>query len=465
MISQADFFKTLVSKNSSDESILTAASTPNCKPTKILEKLTEAERFGPALEVSMKYGLDPSSIWKTWAIRCLKNRNFQAAREKFRHCFTRSRPHSGRTSGATSALLAEILNQLSRMPEYKIPLREEVELIKKRKLSEKKSEQSNDKRIAAAGIEGKPTIYEECLYYLREYGTATDYVRFFVKHSLWHNVVQTLIDKKSHINKDKFFINDVFSYSMTVGQLDILLDSFQKIDPEFKRSSEYFRVIYKFLSSNQRPNVLYCIQSIIKDHVAAANTQLIHVFLSKPYRNYRDLYARISSLATACEELKAYLKKCETNPNSSPLNPMEDWFFEEILPDEARELVAKIELQNVITKNFFINEVSGCVNNINLAMIDSEVTWATSNEISDMHLVLKEQIEKLKGESNEYTKTRFKSGDTSPITLFDKDQNRITFLAALVLVYFDPTCSTYFSKTGLVLANQLIRVSTFQHLH
>lgn len=455
MISQAEFFKTLVSKNSTDESILSATAASNCKPTKLLEKLTEAERFGQALEVSMKYGLDPSSIWKTWAIRCLKNRNFPAAREKFRHCFARSKPHSGRTSGATSALLGEIVNQLAKMPENKLPLREEVELIMKRDLSEKDPDEVDGFRTISRRLESKKTIYSECLYYLKEYGTATDYVRFFVRHSMWDEAMRTLLDKKNHINKEKFFINDVIMHSMMVGQLDLLVSVWHTIDPEFKRSSEYLRATYKFLSNSQRPNILYFIQSTIGDHIAATSTQLQHIFLSKPYRNYRELYNRISSLRMATDELKTYLRKC----SDSSYEDKADLTFAAISTEEAAKQLATFDLQIVITKNFFINEVSGCVNDVNITTHDYDLTWTASIELSDIHSVLMNQIEKLKGERNGQTKTCVKSDDTSPVTLFDKDQDRITFLTALIMIYFDLTCSTYFSKTGLDLADQLIRVS------
>lgn len=443
MISQADIIRTLVNKNCTDESIMSTALSPDCTPPKLLEKFTEAERFDLALDVSMKLGLDVLPLWKTWAMRCLRNRNFQGARDKFRHCFLRLKlPGTGRgTSSAISGLLNDIIDVLTRMEEVKLSLAEEIELIKQRKFSTA-IHNAHDVRTDAGqsdtscNISLKPNMFAECLYYINEYGGVEDHIKFHIRHSLWDQAIKVLLDTKNQINADKFFITEVVLYLISTGRLDNLVSAFIKVDPDINLSFKYFKAIYHFCTIHKRFNLLYYIQMTISDHVAAAKNQIVHFFLKKPTQSYKELNHRLSSLTNAKKNYQDYLNKLEQEeedkslPKTDNKNKLQvnNSLFSRISLDEVKKQMKTIDLQIDITRNFAINEVSGCINGIEIVV----------NDIKD----------KAGGEP-----------DDVPVTLFESSERRKTFLAALVLIYFDLSCSTYFSKSGLDLANELISVS------
>lgn len=457
MISQADIIKTLVNKNCTDESVMSIALSPDCTPPKLLEKLTEAERFDLALDFSMKLGLDVILLWKTWAMRCLRRRNFPEAREKFRRCFSRMRLPGGRISPAQSNLLEDILYELTKMDENQLPLADEVELIKKRRtflVRERQSALLYSHHKAASltrSVISKPTINVECAYYLNEYGTIQDRVKFYVNNSLWQDAIDALLHKSSQVNIDKFFIGEIVRYCTTTGHFGDLVESFLRSDPDIRISAIYFKAIYNFCIRNKKYNLLYYVQSTIGDHVAAASTQINFFFLRKPITSYRELNQRLCNLLNARKNYEDYLENLnvrsrqlpQTNTiNSRQLQQLQLQLqqqqhqqqdlslFSQMLVTEVKRQLKIIDQQVDITRNFAINEVAGSVNGIE---INFDKTGAKEKSNRDV--------------------------DESPVTLFEKSNERKTFLAALVLIYFDPSCSSYFSKNGLDIANQLIDVS------
>lgn len=456
MISQADIIKTLINKNCTDESVMSIALSPDCTPPKLLEKLTEAERFDLALDFSMKLGLDVILLWKTWAMRCLRRRNFPEAREKFRRCFSRMRLPGGRINPAQSNLLEDILAELTKMDEHQLPLADEVELIKKRKTYLVREKQisslygNHHKTSQLRSVISKPTINVECAYYLNEYGTVQDRVKFYVYNSLWQDAVDALLHKSSQVNLDKFFIGEIVRYCTSTGHFGDLVESFFRSDPDIKMSAIYFQAIYNFCLRNRRYNLLYYVQSTIGDFIAAANTQIHFFFLRKPITSYRELNQRLFNLSNARKNYEDYLDKMKVKSKQPPQaigtttsimntrqphqyqrqQQQDPSLFSHMLVTEVKKQLKIIDQQVEITRNFAINEVSGCVNDIEINFDKTDAKEKSNHDV-----------------------------DESPVTIFEKSNGRKTFLAALVLIYFDPSCSSYFSKNGLDLANQLIDVS------
>uniref|UniRef100_A0A6G1SEV1 Zinc finger FYVE domain-containing protein 26 n=1 Tax=Aceria tosichella TaxID=561515 RepID=A0A6G1SEV1_9ACAR len=453
MISQADIIRTLVNQNCTDESIMSTALSPDCTPPKLLEKFTEAERFDLALDVSMKLGWDVLPLWKTWAMRCLKNRNFQGARDKFRHCFQRIRAPNGR-----SKLLCDILRVLSRMEENKPALSDEIELIKQRKgLSGKvgcndddETDHSTGKQTALKMNETKPKIYDECMHYLQEYGNNEQRIQFYVTNQLWEQAIENLFDFRDQINLDRYFINDVISYSSTTGHLDDIIAAFIKQDRGFQKSSKYFEAIYKYYNNNKRYHSLYYVQNAIGDHVAAAENQVNNFFLMKPTTSYKELNQRLTSLISAKQDYQQHLIKLEqSSAKKNPLDGQENQLktnepelFTKLTKEDTETRLRTIDTQIEITRNFAINEVTGCINGIEVVVSDS------SSEL------------KLKSADDDTT-----TNDASPVTLFEQCERRRTFLAALIMVYYDSDCHSYFSDSGIELANRVIAESGLDRLH
>lgn len=452
MISQADIIKTLVNKNCTDEAVMSTVLSKGCTLPKLLEKLTEAERFDIALDLSMKHGLGVVMLWKTWALRCLRNRNFQAAREKFRHCFLRVRQPGNRINPAQSNLLEDILSELTRMEESKLSLAEEIELIKGRASREKTVNNTNVETYIQTNqtVSCKPKIYAECHHYLKEYGSVRDHIKFYTRNFLWRETVEILIENsnKDQPNMDKFFLSEVMQYSTSVGKFGDLTKAFLTVDPYVTSSARYFRLMYDFCLQNRRYNLLYYLQTSIGDYVAAAITQIDFFFLLKPYSSYIELNKRLTNLCLARKNYEEYLEKLEqcktsskvtittTKPAANQINKQQT-LFSSMDKKEVMKKIKMIDLQIDITKNFALNEVSGCINGIELCSSNED------NKLNDKAHKGNKRLDK----------------ETLPVTLFDRREDRKTFLAALVLIYFDLSCSTYFSKNGLDLANKLIEVS------
>lgn len=421
MLTQSEILRTLVNNNCTDESVMSTALSPECTPTKLLEKLTEAERLDIALDISMKLGLDVMPIWRTWAQRCLQNRSFQQAREKYRHCFSRLKQPSGRPNPAQSRLLADILSTLVNLEESRLPLAEEVALIKKGVYV------YNTQSHSTTPVTSKPCIYEECKYYLKEYGSVEDVIEFDILNLLWDEAVTIMLQSINSVNMDKFFLRRVVASVTANGKLKELIDSFLKHDPQILISYPYFKAMYNSCIKNRRFNLLHYIQSYIGDNIAAGNTQIEHFFLRRPAENYKELNQRSSYLKSARKSYQVYLDKIELG-NTDEVSGKGLELFASMTKEQVRERLRIVDSQIDITHNFAINEISGILHGLESDLWD------------------------LDSKSSEHC-------PDIPVNLFDSNHRRRTFLAALVLIYFDISCSSYFSRSGFDLANNLISVS------
>lgn len=402
---------------------MSTALSPDCTPPKLLEKFTEAERFDLALDVSMKLGWDVLPLWKTWAMRCLTNRNFPEARKKFRHCFQTIRSQHGRCS-----LLSDILNVLTRMEESKLPLGEEIELIKQGKSPYRTG--PNDLSEPVKMDRAKPKIFEECLNYLREYGNSAQMVKFYVDNQLWTQAIEIL---ESRPELTRLFISDVLSCLLVTGHLDDFVSSSMQHDPTFEKTGLYFETIYRYCSTQRRHNILYFIQNKIGDYVAAAENQVTNFFLKKPTIGYKELNLRLTNLTSACDNYREHLARMERIREEDSCDVSGPDFFTRLSINETQARLDTLNTQLDITRNFAINEVSGCINGI-------EVVFGAGQVNSNEQLTNDDDDEL----------------DTSPVTLFDRGPRRRTFLAALVMTYYDTNCDTCFSDSGFELANRLI---------
>lgn len=420
MLSQSDILRTLANYSCSDEAVTSMALSSECTPTRLLEKLTEAERLDIALDISMKLGLDVTPLWRTWALRCLQNSSFQQAREKFRHCFMRLKLPSGRSSPAQSMLLGDILSTLTKLEDSPLPLAEQVALIKKGVyIYDVQTQESNP-------VTSKPKIYNECNYYLKEYGNAEDVIEFNVRNLLWDEAVKFMIENASQVNVEKFFLKKILLPVTSRGQLKHLLEAFIRQDHSIALSTKYFKAIYKSCVQSKRYNLLHYIQVLIGDNIAAANTHINFFFFKKPIQSYKEFNQRLTYLKSARKNYQNYLDKLEIG-NVEGVQKRGPELFYHLSKDEVRNKLKLLDWQIDITHNFSVNEVPGTLNGVEIDF------WSSENKKSE--------------------------NDERPVTLFDEDVRRRTFLTALVLIYFDLSCSSYFSKTGFDLARNLMSVS------
>lgn len=457
MISQSDIIKILVQRKCSDESVMSTANSPNCSLTQLIEKLIEAERFDLALDISMKLGLDVTPICKTWAMRCLSARNFTMAREKFRYCFKRLCPQGNRTSIIQTKLVADILDELRKLEEKPMLLVEKVELIKNGNYISNASIGASNPPVIAMNeysssiMASKTSILAECRYYLQEYGNICDLIKFNLQNHLWPELIMSLMDNWDKNSKmDQLFLSEVIPYVNSTGNLGTLLGVIQKCDPKFDKFAIYIKSLYGFCARNRRYHSLYYIQRTIGDLLAAANTQLRYFFLIKPVKNYRELGLRRGSLTKALNDHQNFIQINYHGITGMSRGKLAS-FFTDMSEIDIKSRIVAIQRQIKITENFAFNEVSGCLSQseeLSLMNIDNDNDNDENNDDPGLQV----------GGGPDYMSGQYDSS-RSPVTLFDQSKRRKSYLAALVLIYYDQTCKSYFSRDGLQLANEIIWVN------
>lgn len=328
------------------------------------------------------------------------------------------------------------------MEEHKPPLSEVIELIKQRRgahvIKFTHGEEPNSTSINKKPLkmsETKPKIYEECMHYLQEYGNKEQQIKFYVSNQLWEQAIKMLLDHRDQKSPDKYFISDVISYSSTTGHLDDVVSTFIKHDERFEKSAKYFEALYKYYKTNKRYNTLYYVQNELGDHVAAAENQVINFFLRKPTISYKELNQRLTSLTSARDNYQQHLAKFEQSFANSQeiderLRANQANLFTNLTKDETEARLQLITTQIEITRNFAINEVPGCIHGIEVVVRGDGMN--SNGAIGD------------------------DEDDDSPVTLFESSERRRTFLAALIMIYYDLNCDSYFSDSGIELANRVI---------
>jgi len=334
-------------------------------------------------------------------------------------------PSSGRSAlgSDSSRLLKSILEELVKVEENKAPLKDEIECIKNQDFDSYTKYRSRNKMILE-----RPEIYKECIHYLKEYGTVKDLVTFLSQQFLWKEVVEHLLDNLE-FSQEKFFINEVLLYAASKGNLNGLVTEFLNLDPNIERSKQYFKTIYDYCAKTKRFNLLNYIQYRIGDFVAAAESQINHHFLSSPASSYKTLNRRLPNLIKAIGIYREYLRKLAVKKhNISMKNDLRRKdvvitdLFSEMNHHNVEMRISLIEMQIEITKNFSLSEVSGCM---------SDLGSKSDDELRE-------------------------KADSFPVTLFDRSDRRKTFLAALVLIYYDPECNSYFSDQGVELTRRIV---------
>lgn len=411
MLSQVDVIRTLVNNNCCDKFILSIAFSPDHSPVRLQEKLLEMERFDLALEIAMKFGLDVPAVWRTWAMQCLKNRRFPEAREKFKHCFTRTRQANDQINQTQSKLLSEILSAIVKLEDKQRSLAARIYSIEHGQFSD--SNLPKDLSLPSA----KPAIFAEALYYLDLYGSLEDYVRFFVSNGLWRRTIELLAAEPSSTANEaynKLFFEDVFMKAAAKGSLNELLSEMSTVDPTQNRLWKYKLAVCKYCARKQMHNLLYYMQENMNDHLRAAITQINCFFLKKPIINYRDLNGRLHHLVKARRHCEQYL----SDANQAAANRVRMMNMSE---NDVTRQIKVISTQIDVTQSFSANNVIGCLNGIELE--DSTTDDPSQATDSLDH----------------------------PVTLFDKALSRRTLFAALVACYYGN-----YPSEGLTLANQLI---------
>ncbi|XP_046688369.1 zinc finger FYVE domain-containing protein 26-like, partial [Homalodisca vitripennis] len=224
------------------------------------------------LRCPTKAGLDYNSVWLAWGKSCPQSRSLDGSQEdKFAHC----NPHKKDTQ-----MLSDIMQILQDNPQ----LTDLKSRLGRLKMLSTKQETLHTNQ----GLE--PRVYEECLYYLRTYGSYATTLSFYLNQNDIKSAVCLLLEGAVDL---QVYLENLFS---------ALLYSPAESPRCTPAWPEYLRVSCAYCERHQLFHVLYQVQVLTGDHVRAALT-CIHFFRHNA-RNYGDLATTKGHLETAVGHLQ-----------------------------------------------------------------------------------------------------------------------------------------------------------------
>ncbi|KAM4625378.1 zinc finger FYVE domain-containing protein 26 [Polymixia lowei] len=299
-ISKVDVLKILVMANykyipSLDDILETTALT------RLRNQLLEAEYYQLAVEVSTKSGLDPGGVWHAWAMASLKAGNLSGAREKFGRCL--KAPVDRNQLNLGPCLLQEIVQHLESTvrPTLATSLGEDI-LASLRELEEALGESGPGEKPEAQAQNN--TLHQECLYYLKAYGTHLALVSYYMRHDCMTEALTYLLTKDC---LEEVFLDGVLQPSLERGRLGMLQGMLETLDPGLEGCGRYLIASCQLLQRRGHYHTLFQLQQFMMDHVRAAMTCIR--FFTHGAGSYLQLGEQQRWLVRAKEHLRTYLQE------------------------------------------------------------------------------------------------------------------------------------------------------------
>ncbi|XP_078590684.1 zinc finger FYVE domain-containing protein 26-like isoform X2 [Branchiostoma floridae x Branchiostoma japonicum] len=261
------------------------------KARRLRDRLIEDERLDLAMDFSTKCGLDSAGVWAAWGMAYLRTGNYQGAREKFSRCL--KPPSDVNMISHSSKMLTGILQCLESTSTATLaPSRDLVKNPYLGLSGRDKASQLSDQ------------VFQECLYYLRTYGTHLDLINFYYSCNKLPKAVKYILDK--HCSPE-VFIEGLLVPCLSRAQLPKLQDQMVMFDPTLTKWATYLTAACRHLNKNNRNYSLYQFQIFMKDYVRAAMTCIR--FFSARASTYTELFDRLHHLASAKQHLTNVLEE------------------------------------------------------------------------------------------------------------------------------------------------------------
>ncbi|XP_033003272.1 zinc finger FYVE domain-containing protein 26 isoform X2 [Lacerta agilis] len=307
--------------------------------TRLRNQLLEAEYYQLAVEVSTKTGLDPGGAWHAWGMACLKAGNLSAAREKFSRCLKPPLDMNQLNSG--SRLVQDVIQYLESTvkpiisvdDDYFATLKELEATLRTRSLS---------LELIPEGKIQHNSYYQECLFYLHNYGTNLAIIRFYMRHDCMREALLHLLNKES---PQEVFIEGILIPSYTSGKLHMLENLLETIDPGLASWGTYLIAACKHLQKKNYYHILYELQQFMKDQVRAAMTCIR--FFTHNAKSYAELGERHTWLLKVKDHLKVYLQEVS---RSSGRKKVTCTFRKKMSAPEVSRHINTVELQLEVTR-------------------------------------------------------------------------------------------------------------------
>ncbi|XP_077178608.1 zinc finger FYVE domain-containing protein 26 isoform X2 [Paroedura picta] len=308
--------------------------------TRLRNRLLEAEYYQLAVEVSTKTGLDPAGAWHAWGMACLKAGNLTAAREKFSRCLKPPRDLNQLNLG--TRLVQDIIQYLESTVKPILSVQDDDYFATLKELETVLRTRSLCLEMIPEGKIQHNNYYQECLFYLHNYGTNLAIISFYMRHGCMREALLHLLNKES---PQEVFIEGIFVPSYKSGKLHLLERLLEAIDPGLDSWGVYLIAACKHLQKKNYYHILYELQQFMKDQVRAAMT-CIRFFTHKA-QSYTELGGRQKWLLKVKDHLKVYLQEVS---RTSGRKKVQCIFRKKMsVPDVSRHL-STVELQMEVTK-------------------------------------------------------------------------------------------------------------------
>ncbi|KAL8169574.1 UNVERIFIED_CONTAM: Zinc finger FYVE domain-containing protein 26 [Gekko kuhli] len=230
--------------------------------TRLRNQLLEAEYYQLAVEVSTKTGLDPAGAWHAWGMACLKAGNLTAAREKFSRCLKLPRDSNQLNLG--TRLLQDIIQYLESTVKPILLVQDDDYFATLRELETVLRTRSLCLEMIPEGKIQHNSYYQECLFYLHNYGTNLAIISFYMRHGCMREALLHLLNKES---PQEVFIEGIFVPSYKSGKLHMLENLLETIDPGLDSWGIYLIAACKHLQKKNYFHILYELQQFMKVQV------------------------------------------------------------------------------------------------------------------------------------------------------------------------------------------------------
>ncbi|XP_053130387.1 zinc finger FYVE domain-containing protein 26 isoform X2 [Hemicordylus capensis] len=307
--------------------------------TRLRNQLLEAEYYQLAVEVSTKTGLDPGGAWHAWGMACLKAGNLTAAREKFSRCL--KPPLDLNQLNLGSRLVQDVIQYLESTVKPILSVQDDDYFATLRELETILRTHSLSLELIPEGKIQHNSYYQECLFYLHNYGTNLAIISFFMRHGCLREALLHLLNKES---PQEVFIEGIFVPSYKSGKLHMLENLLESIDPGLESWGVYLIAACKHLQKKNYYHILYELQQFMKDQVRAAMT-CIRFFTHKA-KSYTELGDRKKWLLKVKDHLKIYLQEVS---RSSGRKKVTCTFRKKMSAPDVSRHINTVELQMEVT--------------------------------------------------------------------------------------------------------------------
>lgn len=265
---------------------------------RLRDRLIRDERLHLALEVCLKCGVDAAGVWLARGRACLQIGDFAAARDKFAHIL--KAPKDKNQSASSSRLLMEIIDLLEALPPSGVT---EIQTLLTDPISLNKLITSLITPALQEETSVESVVYQECVYYLRTYGTYTDHLKFLLRNGYWNKALRFFIDKRC---SPDVFVEALLMPALQAGELTRLTEQLLMHDSSLEQWMPHLTASCRHLLKQRRYNILYNVQLLMKDFLRAAMTCITH-FYQHGAQTYLNLAGRLEFLFVAQEHMQAYL--------------------------------------------------------------------------------------------------------------------------------------------------------------